>query len=74
MPTAAPATADATPRPPRSQQVGAALLRRGHRGSELSKAGAILMRGVRSGLQEIDGAVREVRRQARAPVVHLFTD
>lgn len=56
------------------QQLGAALLERGHRGSTLTAAGDRLHRAATAALGEIDAAGRAIRRMNRQPVVRLFTD
>ena len=56
------------------QQLGTALLARGHRGSTLTPAGERLHRAASAAMLEIDAGARAVRRMNRQPVVRLFTD
>lgn len=56
------------------QQLGTALLARGHRGSTLSVAGERLHRAASAAVAELDAGARAVRRMNRRPVVRLFTD
>lgn len=56
------------------EAVGAPLLVRGHRGSVLSPAGAVLHRAVGPAVADLDAAVREIRAKGRRPVIRLFTD
>ncbi len=56
------------------EQLGATLFRRHPRGITLSEEGELLFRAVRSGLDRIDEAARQIRRPAAAPVVRLHTD
>lgn len=56
------------------QQLGTALLARGHRGSTLSVAGERLHRAANTAVAELDAGARAVRRMNRRPVVRLFTD
>lgn len=54
--------------------VGTPLFVRGHRGSRLTPAGAVLHRTVHPAIGDIDAAVREIRAENRRPVIRLFTD
>ncbi|WP_309085006.1 choline sulfate utilization transcriptional regulator [Chelativorans sp.] len=56
------------------EQLGVRLLHRLHGGSRLSEAGETLYRAVHSGLERIDEAAREIRRDASAPAIRIFTD
>ncbi|MDR6954869.1 putative choline sulfate-utilization transcription factor [Ancylobacter sp. 3268] len=56
------------------QQLGTALLERGHRGSALSPAGERLHRAASAAVAELDAGARAIRRMSRRPVVRLFTD
>ncbi|MBH0238049.1 LysR family transcriptional regulator [Methylobrevis albus] len=56
------------------EELGVALFVRGHRGSRLSPAGETLYRAAAAAVRDVDAVVRDLRRQARSPVVRLFTD
>jgi len=56
------------------EQLGVTLFHRSQGGSRLSEPGELLHRAVRSGLERIDEAAREIRRSARSPAIRIFTD
>lgn len=55
-------------------QVGAPLLRRLHRGTELTEEGRILFEAVSANVGRIDEAARRIRQRIRKPGVRLYTD
>lgn len=56
------------------ESVGVPLVRRLHRGAELTREGAMLHEAVRDSLSSIDEAVRQIRRRGRQTSVRIHTD
>jgi putative choline sulfate-utilization transcription factor len=56
------------------ESIGVPLVRRLHRGAELTREGAILHEAVCDSLKTIDEAVRQIRRRGRQPSVRIHTD
>lgn len=56
------------------QSVGAPLVRRLHRGAEMTREGEILHEAIRDSLSMIDEAVKHIRRRGRQSSVRLHTD
>ncbi len=56
------------------QTIGQPLFRRLHRGVALTEAGAALYAAVGRGLDTIEAALAELRRQPRAPALSIATD
>jgi putative choline sulfate-utilization transcription factor len=56
------------------QTIGQPLFRRLHRGVALTEAGAVLYAAVGRGLDMIEAALAEVRREPRAPALTIATD
>lgn len=56
------------------EDVGLPLVRRVHRGAELTREGAVLYEAVQAALSSIDDAVRQIRRRGRGTSVRIHTD
>ena len=56
------------------QAIGQALFRRLHRGVTLTEAGIVLYAAVGRGLDTIEAALAELRRETRAPALSIATD
>lgn len=56
------------------EQLGVSLFQRMQAGSRLTEAGEILFRAVRSGVERIDEAAREIRQLGHTPAIRIYTD
>ncbi|MEJ8571161.1 choline sulfate utilization transcriptional regulator [Microbaculum marinum] len=56
------------------EEIGAPLLRRLHRGIELTEEGRIFHEAAAAGVSRVDEAARRIRQQVRKPAVRLYTD
>lgn len=56
------------------EELGVPLVRRLHRGAELTQEGLLLHDAVRESVELIDGAVRQIRRHNRQATIRIHTD